>query len=117
MQKEFPMDLTGSVPVSGKILNERGFSFFQENRKYNIGIPDTNGIVRVFSQCHETGPDEDGYGSMAYFDWWMMDTDLEPIPGVKVFYNYSPPALFGSGMKEKWNEQYNIAVEVLKNRK
>ena len=111
------MDLVGPFPVSGKILRERGFSFFQENRQYLLKAPDQNGIVRVASQCREEEPDEDGYGGMAYFDWWMMDTNLEPIPGVQVFYGYSAPSLFGIGMKGKWDEQYAVAVEVLRNRK
>lgn len=116
-RREFPTDLVGMRPVSGKILKERGFGFFREDRQYQLDAPDQNGIVRVFSKCREEGPEEDGYGAMEYFDWWMMDTDLEPIPGVKVFYGYSPPNLFGTGMKEKWQEQYTLAVEILKNRK
>lgn len=116
-QNPFPMDLVGMYPVSGKVLNERGFSFFQENRDYQLNAPDSNGIVRAFSKCREEGPEEDGYGAMEYFDWWMLDTNLEPIPGVKVFYGYSAPNLFGTDMKEKWYEQYTVAAEVLKNRK
>lgn len=103
--------------VSGKVLKERGFTFFREDREYQLDAPDKNGIVRVFSKCREVGPDEDGYGAMEYFDWWMMDTNLEPIPGIKAFYGYSPPGLFGTSSREQWYEQYNLAVEVLKNRK
>ena len=115
---EFPNDLAGiNRPVSGKVLRERGFSFFCENKEYQIDKPDKSGIVRVYSKSREDGPDEDGYGAMEYFDWWMMDTNLEPIPGVMVFYGYSPPNLFGTGMKEKWQVQYALAVELLKNRK
>lgn len=116
-RREFPMDLVGQFPVSGKVLKERGFVFFREDRRYQLDTPDQNGIVRVFSKYREEGPKADGYGAMEYFDWWMMDTNLEPIPGVKVFYGYSPPNLFGTGMKEKWQEQYALAVKILKNRK
>ena len=117
-KKEFPTDLAGIMrPVSGKILNERGFTFFREDREYQLEVPDKNGIVRVYSKCREVGPDEDGYGAMEYFDWWMMDTNLEPIPGVKVFYGYSAPNLFGTSSRELWYEQYNLAVEILKQRK
>lgn len=114
---EFPNDLAGiNRPVSGKVLRERGFSFFCEEKEYQIDKPDKNGVVRVYSKCREVGPDEDGYGAMEYFDWWMMDINLEPIPGIKVFYGYSAPNLFGTGMREKWYAQYDLAVEILRER-
>lgn len=114
---QFPHEMVGiNRPVSGKVLRERGFSFFREDKEYQIDKPDQNGIVRVYSKCREVGPDEDGYGAMEYFDWWMMDTNLEPIPGIKVFYGYSAPNLFGTGMREKWYAQYDLAVEILKER-
>lgn len=117
-QKEFPMDLAGIMrSVPGKVLLERGFTFFREEREYQLDQPDKNGVVRVYSKCRETGSDADGYGGMEYFDWWMMDTNLEPIPGIKVFYGYSPPDLFGTRSREKWYEQYDLAVEILKQRK
>jgi len=104
-------------PVAGKVLKDRGFAFFREDKEYLLDPPDKNGIVRVFSKCREVGPDEDGYGAMEYFDWWMMDTNLEPILGIKAFYGYSPPDLFDSDSYKIWKEHYAIAVEVLKNRK
>ena len=114
---QFPYDLAGiNRPVSGKVLRERGFSFFCETKEYQIDKPDQSGIVRVHSKCREVGPDEDGYGAMEYFDWWMMDTNLEPIPGIKMFYCYSVPNLFGTGMREKWYAQYDLAVEILRER-
>ena len=114
---QFPYDLVDiNRPVSGKVLRERGFSFFREDKEYQIDKPDKNGIVRVYSKCREVGPEEDGYGAMEYFDWWMMDTNLEPIPGIKVFYGYSAPDLFGTSMKEKWYAQYDLAVEILMER-
>ena len=114
---QFPHDLAGiNRPVSGKVLKERGFSFFREDKEYQIDKPDKNRIVRVYSKCREVGPDEDGYGAMEYFDWWIMDTNLEPIPGIKVFYGYSAPDLFGTGMREKWYAQYDLAVEILRER-
>lgn len=117
-QDAFPMDLVGSRPVPGKLLKERGFSFFQENRKYLINHPpDANGIVRVLSECGEDGPDEDGFGAMTYYDWWLMDSELKPIPGVEAFYGYSPPSLHAPATKKKWDEQYAVAVEILRNRK
>ena len=113
----FPMDLVKMAPVSGKELNERGYTFFREDKAYQLDAPDANGIVRVYSQCWEVGPDEDGYGAMEYFDWWMLDTNLEPIPGVEMIHGYSAPNLFGTSSKEIWNKRYAIALEVLKNRK
>ena len=113
-KKEFPIDLAGIMrPVSGKLLKARGFTFFREDREYQLDAPDKNGIVRVYSKCWEEGPDEDGYGAMEYFDWWMMDTNLEPIPGIKVFYGYSAPGLFGTGTRELWYEQYDLAVKIM----
>lgn len=104
---EFPYDLAGiNNSVPGKVLRERGFFFFREDMEYQIDKPDKNGIVRVYSKCREVGPDEDGYGAMEYFDWWMMDTNLEPIPGIKVFYGYSAPSLFGIKSREEWYRQY-----------
>lgn len=112
------MDLAGIMrPASGKILKERGFTFFREDQEYQLDMPDKNGIVRVYSKCREVGPDEDGYGAMEYFDWWMMDANLEAIPGIKVFYGYSAPDWFETSSREKWYEQYDLAVKVLKQRK
>lgn len=77
-------------------------------------MPDQYGIVRVYSKCREVGLDEDGYGAMEYFDLWMMDINLEPIPGIKVFRGYSAPGLFGTDMFEKWYAQYDLAVAILR---
>ena len=112
----FPDDLAGiNHSVSGKILRNRGF-FFREDKEYQIDKPDKNGIVRVYSKCREVGPDEDGYGAVEYFDWWMMDTNLEPIPGIRVFYGYSAPSLFGTKSREEWYREYDLAVKILMER-
>lgn len=71
--------------ISGKKLREMGYSFFSSNRDYFISKPNEAGVVHVSSFREEDGMDEYGFGRELYYDHWLMDERLEPIPGVKVF--------------------------------
>lgn len=86
-RKRLPLELVGHR--SGKLLNERGYSFFSPERSYSIGLPGEDGIVEVTAYVSEDGPDEDGFGREVYFDWWLLDESLEPIDGVPMWHEYS----------------------------
>lgn len=86
-KKRLPLHLVGSR--SGKTLNDLGYSFFDPEREYNIGLPGEDGVVEVTSYAGEDGPDEDGFGREIYFDRWLLDESLEPIPGIPMWPGYS----------------------------
>lgn len=100
---------------SGERLNALGFSFFDSDREYRVSAPDENGIAEVTSYADEDGPDEDGFGMETYYDWWYLDENLQKIPGVKCIPKYSnrEKRLY----KEKFDELYNKAAEIVKSRK
>lgn len=81
--KKLPDQIYGDIP--GEKLREMGYSFFSSKREYFICKPNEAGVVHVTSFCEEDGMDEDGFGREIYYDHWLMDERLEPIPGVKVF--------------------------------
>lgn len=82
-----PADLIGNH--MGAQLRNRGYTFFEEDRSYYIDRPGNDGIVEVSSWCGDDGPDEDGYGREEYYDWWLLDEGLNPIPGIKWRHSYS----------------------------
>lgn len=61
----------------------------EKQRSYYIDRPGNDGIVEVSSWCGDDGPDEDGYGREEYYDWWLLDEGLNPIPGIKWRHSYS----------------------------
>lgn len=73
----------------GRLLRAMGFGFFDPTRFYHLYGVDRNGLVEVSSWCDEDGPDEDGFGREAYYDWWLLDEYLREIPGIEVIHNFS----------------------------
>ena len=66
--------------MQGYLLNAMGFLDFEEEREYTLHCVDKEGLVLVDSYESEDGPDEDGYGSEIYYDWWFVDDCLNFIP-------------------------------------
>lgn len=105
-----PVDLIGNH--TGAQLRRRGYTFFEEDRSYHIDRPGNDGIVEVSSWCGEDGPDEDGYGREEYYDWWLLDEGLNPIPGIKWRHSYSNLDMRNHG--EEWAQLRKKAAAVVK---
>lgn len=102
------MELIGEI--SGEVLTERGYSFFEAKRIYWIGRPSKAGVVEVSSYSGHDGPDEDGYGREDYYDWWLLDEELNRIPDIPAFYDYSDRELRDS----KWDAYKEKAEEIMR---
>lgn len=72
--------------IPGKLLNDLGFDFFDPNRKYDIRKLEHEDIVEVSAFASYEGPDEDGFGDEWNYDWWFLDENMQPIPGIKKLY-------------------------------
>ncbi len=98
--------------ILGKLLNDLGFDFFDANRKYDIRKLDYENIVEVSAFADYEGSDEDGFGDEWNYDWWFMNENMQPIPGIKKLYGE---------VKEIDDEQFRQArakaVEILKHRR
>ena len=68
--------------IPGNLLNDLGFAFFDPERKYDIRKYDCENIVEASSFSKYVGPDEDGFGEEWYYDWWFLDENMQPIPGI-----------------------------------
>ncbi len=73
----------------GSTLNALGFFFFAPERLYSFAGLDADGVAEVSAYESEDGPDEDGFGRETYYDWWYLDRDLRPVPGVACLHSYS----------------------------
>lgn len=72
-----------SHSIPGGLLNALGFSFFDPKRKYEIKQLEGDDLVEVSAFESYEGPDEDGFGAEFYFDWWYLDENMQPFPGIK----------------------------------
>lgn len=69
--------------LSGSILNDLGYDFFDPKKHYDVKWFEENEVVEVGTFESYEGPDEDGYGAETYYDWWFLDKNMQPIPNVK----------------------------------
>lgn len=69
--------------ISGRLLNDLGYSFFDPERDYEIKLFEDEDVVQVSAYESYYGPDEDGFGAETYYDFWFLDKNLQPIPGVE----------------------------------
>lgn len=83
------MDETMSGYFDGAVLNGMGFLFFDPEREYSIGRPDSDGVVEVSSWSSTEGPDSDGFGMEECYDWWYLDENLNALPGVGYIHDFS----------------------------
>ena len=108
-----PLKMTGTH--RGEWLRERGYDFFKPGREYSVCLPDENGVVEVSSWCGDDGPDEDGYGREEYYDWWLLDESLRPIPGIQMYRGYS--RLDMRNHEKQWEQLKRQAARVLDSRR
>ena len=109
------LPLQPSGGFSGQRLRCAGFLFFRPDREYSLQRPDREGVVEVSSWCDYDPADEDGFGREDYYDWWYLDEHLCELPGVKMLPSYS--AQDRRRLPERFQAQYDQAVEVLRSRK
>lgn len=72
-----------SHSIPGELLNDLGFDFFDPERDYEIKHFEGENIVEVSAFESYEGPDEDGFGAEYYYDWWFLDENMQPIPGIR----------------------------------
>lgn len=103
--------------LQGRILNALGFLEFKEDNEYVCHGVDSDGIVLVCTYESEDGPDEDGFGREAYYDWWFMDDCLNFIPEAPYLHSYSISDRKSSSVQKKFLEARHQAVQILQQRK
>lgn len=72
-----------SHSVPGRILNDLGFDFFDPEKQYEIKQLEGEDLVEASAFESYEGPDEDGFGAEYYYDWWFLDENMQPIPGIQ----------------------------------
>ena len=108
------MDETMSGYFDGKALCGLGFLFFDPERSYSIGRPDSDGVVEVSSWSSTEGPDSDGFGMEECYDWWYLDENLNELPGVGYVHDFS--RLDKQNNEEKFQKLHNAAAASIRNR-
>lgn len=99
--------------ANGEALNALGFMFFDPGREYSLGGLDDNGVVEASSYDSEDGPDGDGFGRETFYDWWYLDGDLRPIPGVECLHGYSNIDRRIRDVQERFEEAYEAAARAV----
>ena len=98
----------------GKWLIDLGYDFFEEDREYTIAEPDENGVVEVSSWSGTEGPDEDGFGMEEMYDWWLLDENLQQIPGIACWHGFSTGDMRAN--QKRWAELQQEAGKILSRR-
>ena len=109
MPKELPQELIGYI--SGKVMVERGYLFFEEEEWYSISTPE-NGVVTVSAWTSTEDADSDGFGMEECYDWWLLDEQLRPIQGVPGFHDFSKNDVYVN--RKEWISMKNLAVKCVK---
>ena len=98
--------------MEGYMLNAMGFLDFKEDREYTLHGVDDEGLVLVDSYESEDGPDEDGFGSETYYDWWFVDDCLNSIPEAPFLHSYSSNDMRSKSAKQKLSNMYEQAARL-----
>ena len=109
--RKLPAEVYGDF--TGKQLREMGYSFFAENGQYFVCRPDKAGFVHVTMFVEDSGMDDEGFGREFYYDHYLMDQRLRPIPGVKVFQCMSSHDL--EDRAQKWQVEQDKAAAYMQN--
>lgn len=110
------MEVASSVPVprgDGAVLHALGFLFFDPHRYYCVQNPDDCGIVEVSAYAGSSDPDDDGFGSENYYDWWYMTENLAMVPGSGCAHSYSK--LDKDSNEQRFENLHDLAAETWKN--
>ena len=102
-----------SFSIPGRMLNDLGYDFFEPESDYEIKRFSYADYVEVGAFDSYEGPDEDGFGAEVYYNWWFLDENMQPIPGVdKVNASMRDRRVF-----RQFNDERAKAVEILRQRK
>lgn len=97
--------------ADGLELNALGFLFFTPGREYHLAGEDADGVVEVSAYESEDGPDEDGFGMEIYYDWWYLDDNLCPVPGVDCLHRFSN--ISKRANRERFQKSHDIAAQAI----
>ena len=103
--------------MRGEMLNALGFLAFEEEQEYSFYQLDPEGVVLVSVYDSEDGPDEDGFGSETYYNWWYMDGCLNEIPGAPVLHSYSSIDRDSTSGRQRFREAHDQAAAFLRKRR
>ncbi len=98
--------------ISGRMLNELGYFFFEPEKDYEIKQSEGEDLVIASAFESYEPPDDDGFGAEYNYDWWFLDENMQPIPGIRRL-NATVREIrlpFFTDMKDK-------AIRILKERK
>ncbi len=101
-----------SYSIPGRLLNDLGFAFFDPDREYEIKQSEGEDLVVASAFESYEGPDEDGFGAEYYYDWWFLDDNMQPIPGVGRI-----NATMRETGEQRFKEMKTRAEEILRKRK
>ena len=110
------IEVAASVPIprgDGAVLHALGFLFFDPHRYYYVQNPDDCGIVEVSAYAGSSDPDDDGFGSENYYDWWYMTENLAMVPGSGCAHSYSN--LDRDSNEQRFETLHDLAAETWKN--
>lgn len=110
------IEVAASVPIprgDGAVLHALGFLFFDPHRYYYVQNPDDCGIVEVSAYAGSSDPDDDGFGSENYYDWWYMTENLAMVPGSGCVHSYSN--LDRDSNEQRFETLHDLAAETWKN--
>lgn len=110
------IEVAASVPIprgDGAVLHALGFLFFDPHRYYYAQNPDDCGIVEVSAYAESSDPDDDGFGSENYYDWWYMTENLAMVPGSGCAHSYSN--LDKNSNEQRFETLHDLAAETWKN--
>lgn len=100
-----------SFNIPGKMLNDLGYAFFDSDIDYEVKHTADSGLVLVGSFERWEAPDEDGFGEETYYNWWFLDENMQPIPGIGCVNSTLYQRRFAPFTTEKAR-----AIEILKKR-
>lgn len=89
--------------VSGKLMNDLGFAFFDSETDYTIRYLEKGNLVEACSYDGYDEPDEDGFGMEEYYNWYYLDENMQPIPNV--------PCYNGSRRDRTYDERYKTLFQ------
>ncbi|MBQ7547832.1 MAG: leucine-rich repeat domain-containing protein [Clostridia bacterium] len=71
--------------IPGQILCDLGYAFFDPEREYEIKQFEDQEFVEVTAYYDTIPPDDEGFGMEEIYEWWFLDKNMQPIPGVERF--------------------------------
>ncbi len=71
--------------IPGNMLNDLGYPFFDPKRKYVIRQGEGDDLVIVSASSRYGHAENPGRDAEYPFDWWFLDGNMQPVPGIRSF--------------------------------